>query len=374
MPSRPYRPFFLLAALDAVLGAVVWLPWASLDRLTGIDPGAWHRDALLFGTIPAILAGFLLTALPRWTGQPPSAPGSIAGLVGLWLCTRAASLVSTAVGLALSAAFVLTVASVAAARIIAAHDRRNLKVLGLLLAFCGSILLTAAGFVPMSYRLAVACLLGLVMVIGGRVTPALTASLLAAQGTHVATSRSPAVEFLAAATGAAALLSWIVAPHHPASGLLSAGAAVAHAVRLMRWQGWRCIGSAAVTPLHVGYGWIPVGFVLRVLNVLEPALVSQAAALHAWTIGAIGTMSIAIMASMIRKNSGRPFARSSATTAAAVTITACAVMRVAAELSPAGRTALTGLSAICWIAAFVLFLWAFRDVLLRRAAPPPARR
>lgn len=369
MPSRPYRPFFLIAALDAMLGVSVWPLWLSMgggSDTIGMNPGDWHRNVLLFGTVPAILAGFLLTALPRWTGRPAASAALTRGLVGLWLGVRVASLISTAAGLALSATFMLAVSSIAAAQIIAARDRRDFKILGLLCVFCGSIMLTATGGAPASYRLAVASLLGLVMVIGGRVTPALTCAFLGGRGVSVDPEPSRAVEGLSAALAGAALIVWVLAPQHPATGILGAGAAVAHAVRLLRWRGWRSRASASVTALHFGYGWIVVGFILLGLYVLNPNRFSQAAAVHAWTIGAIGTMSIAIMSSMIRKHSRRPFSRNGAAAAAFVSVTVSAVARVLAEAFPAWASAGTELSATFWIAAFVLFLWAFRDALLRR--------
>jgi uncharacterized protein involved in response to NO len=352
-----------------MLGVSVWPQWLSMgggSDTIEMNPGDWHRNVLLFGTVPAILAGFLLTALPRWTGRPTASAALTRGLAGLWLGARAASLVSTTAGLALSAAFVLSMASIAAVQVIAARDRRDLKVLALLYAFCGSILLTAAGFAPTSHRLAVACLLGLVMVIGGRVTPALTAAFLRGQGVSIELEPSKTVERFAAATAFGALLSWVLAPLDPVTGMLSVGAAIAHAVRVLRWQGWRSAASSAVTALHLGYGWIAVGFALLALHAVKPDAISQAAAVHAWTIGVIGTMSIAIMASMIRRQSRRPFARSAAATAAFVSISVSAVARELAELSSTGMAVWTALSAICWIAAFVLFLWAFRDALLRR--------
>lgn len=375
-PGLPFRPFFLLAALDAMLGIAVWLPGVSMaSRLgsIGLTPGDWHRNVLLFGTIPAVLAGFLLTALPRWTGRRVVTPVLTRALAALWLSGQAASLVSKPAGLIVSAAFVAAVSSVAAVQVLAARDRRDLKVVGLLYVFCGSIVLTAAGFAPASYRLAVASLLGLVMVIGGRVTPALTGAFLRARGAFLRARGAPAaqepsraIERFAAATAGGALMLWVFAPQHPATGVLSACAAAAQAARLLQWQGWRSVASPAVTALHVGYGWIVAGFTLLAIDVLGPNGPGQAAAVHAWTVGAIGTMSIAIMASMMRKHSGRPFARSSAATAAFFAITACAVARILAELFPASAMAWTGLSATCWIAAFVLFLWAFRTVLLRR--------
>lgn len=372
VPTQPYKPFFLLAALDAMLSVAVWLPWTVLERgLPGMDPAAWHRNALLFGTLPAILAGFLLTALPRWTGRPAPAPRLTAGLAALWLSARAAQLVSTTAGLALSAAFVLILSLVAAIDILAARDRRDYKVIALLGAFCSGIVLTAAGFVPWGYRLAVACLLGLVMVIGGRVTPALTAAFLVARGKSVSIARSRLVEVLVAVVTAAALLSWVIAPSHPAAGLLGIAAAATQAFRLSQWRGWRCV-EPAVAALHVGYAWLPLGFAMLALHVLRPATIAQAAALHAWMVGAIGTMSLAIMASMIRRHSGRPFARSPAMIAALLMITASTALRIAEGWTPAARSVLIGSSAACWIAAFALFLWAFRDVLLwlRRPVRP----
>jgi uncharacterized protein involved in response to NO len=347
----------------------VWLPWVSTGRLPdtpGASAGDWHRNVLLFGTIPAILAGFLLTALPRWTGRPATSPALVKGLAGLWLSARAASLVSTTTGLALSFAFMTVLTFIASAQVIAVRDRRDFKVLGLLCAFCASIMLTATGFAPASYRLAVGSVVGLVMVIGGRVTPALTCAFLGGRGVSIDPEPSRAVEGFSAAAASVALIVWILAPQQPAMGILGAGAAVAHAVRFLRWRGWRSLSSASVTALHVGYGWIVVGFFLLALHALQPDRFSQAAAVHAWTIGAIGTMSIAIMSSMIRRQMRRPFSRNAAATAAFVAITVSAVARELAELSSTGMTVWTGLSATCWIAAFVLFLWAFRDALLRR--------
>ena len=81
---EPFRLFFLIAATDAMLGAVVWLPLAFVTE-TPSGAGAWHRNALLFGTTLAILAGFLLTALPRWTKQPAVSRSTIHLLAATWM-------------------------------------------------------------------------------------------------------------------------------------------------------------------------------------------------------------------------------------------------------------------------------------------------
>lgn len=374
---RPYQPFFLLAALDAVIGIAVWLPGSFMAGPTwwaGLSARDWHRDSLLFATMPAILAGFLLTALPRWTGRAGPSPALTGALAGLWACARAALLLSRPVGIGVAAVFLVSVSAFASVQVIAARDRRNLKVLVLLSLFAAGVALAAAGApAAWSYRPALASLLGLVMVIGGRVTPALTIAFAERQGRRLALSPSAAVERTAAAAAGCALALWIAMPEAPATGAFCILAAAAQAVRLLRWRGWRCLASASVAALHLGYGWIAIGFGLLATHVFAPAALGPMAAIHAWTVGAIGTMCLAAMASMVRRHSGQAFAEPAAAKAMFVSITASSVARLTAELFPGGAAYWTGLAALCWIAAFGLFLFTFHHELLRvGAGPSPA--
>jgi len=162
-------------------------------------------------------------------------------------------------------------------------------------------------------------------------------------------------------------------PEAPATGAFCILAAAAQAVRLLRWRGWRCLASASVAALHLGYGWIAIGFGLLATHVFAPAALGPMAAIHAWTVGAIGTMCLAVMASMVRRHSGQAFAEPAAAKAMFVSITASSVARLTAELFPGGAAYWTGLAALCWIAAFGLFLFTFHHELLRvGAGPSPA--
>lgn len=358
----PFRPFFLLVALDAMLGAAAWLPLAlGVEAAGGVGSAAeWHRDVLLFGTIPAMLAGFLLTAMPRWTGRPAVPAAVTWSLVALWLGGRGAYLlVSPAAGLALACLFCLALALIVAGTVLAAGDRRNRKVALLLLVFCaGAILATARFHAEPALRAALASIVGLLTIIAGRVTPALTMSFAERAGDVVAIRFSRAVERVAAIAAAVALCAWVVAPEAAPTALLSVLAAVAQAGRVLQWRGWR-VRAQPVLALHAGYGWIVAGFALLAIHILAPAWIDRFAAVHAWTIGATGTLGLAIMTSMIRKHSNRAFRPMASVTAAFVLVTVSCLSRLLAGPAPGDPSLWTGLSAASLIAAFSLFLVSF---------------
>lgn len=365
----PFRPFFLVAAVDAIVGAGSWLPSAfgiQAFGSTGISAGDWHRDVLLFGMVPAVLTGFLLTALPRWTGHRVVSPRTTRLLVVLWACSRLAFLLlSPLVGLALSAIWILTLLLIAAKVVIAGRDHRNLKILLLLAVFCGANVLVAASYqVELALRLALVSIIGLVVIIGGRVVPALTVAYVESAGGQIVLSRSASTEHAAALMTICALCSWVVAPEAQLTGIACALAGLGQAIRAAQWKGWRSLSSSTVLGLHIGYGWIVVGFGMLAIHIFTPAVLGQATALHAWTIGAIGTMALAIMASMIRKHSRLAFVPSTPATGALAAITACCLSRLLIEMLPGYSGSLLSFSATLWIVAFGLFLMAYRGTFL----------
>lgn len=332
----------------------------------GMPAHEWHRNVLLFGTVPAILSGFLLTALPRWTRRPPVSRRVVQALAALWLAGRFTFLfVRPDAGLALFVLFVLWLAVLVARPVIAARDRRNLKIVLLLFIYCASIALTAISYqLEFALRMALASVVSLVAIVGGRVVPALTEAYVEKGGGGIVIGSPAVVEQLAAAATACALVGWIAMPHAQLTGVACAGAACAHMVRQAQWRAWRTVASPAILTLHVGYAWIIVGFALLAAHVLAPESIGRAAAIHAWMIGAVGTMGLAIMASMIRKHAGRAFAPSAPATAAFVLIFLSALSRQLVELLPSAGALFTTLAAISWVAAFALFFAAFRRMLM----------
>ncbi len=96
-----FRPFFIAGTLWAPVALALWLA-ALLHGLalpSAFDPLAWHRHEMLYGFVGAMVAGFLLTAIPNWTGRLPIAGWPLAALAGLWLAGRIAVLWSAQIGL-----------------------------------------------------------------------------------------------------------------------------------------------------------------------------------------------------------------------------------------------------------------------------------
>lgn len=371
---QPFRPFFLLAALDAVIAGCVWLPGLDPGPLTGDPAAVWHRDELLFGMMPAVFAGFVLTALPRWTRRPPLPSWTLALLVAGWLLGRAGHAAGAIWARPASAAFILVLAVLAARQVVAARDRRNLKIV-LLLAFFG-VAAILADREPASLpagsglRLGLATLLALVLVIAGRVVPALSTAWLETVGEAGRFAPSPRLEPCAALVAGIALALWTLAPAGPATALAAAAACCAQLARLLYWQGWRVRRAPAILALHLAYGWVPVGFALAAAQAGFPDRLGPGAAVHAWAMGAIGLMSLAVMASMVRRQNRIAFASSAALSAALACGPAAVVARLLAEAAGSDRAPLLGLAGLAWAAAFALFLLAFRAELLWR----PGRR
>lgn len=288
--------------------------------------------------------------------------------VALWLCARGSFLVwPQEAGLAPAATFIVVLTLFAAAYVIRGRDRRNLKVLFLLFTYCGSAILTAASFqTEFALRLALASIVGLVMVIGGRVVPALTGAFILSAGGGGAPRSSVIAERVSAVAATCALCGWTVAPQSRFTAYACLLAACMQMVRVAQWGGWRNHLPASVVALHVGYGWIVAGFAFLAGHIFVPASIGLPAAIHAWTIGAIGTMSLAIMASMIRKHSGRAFAPSTPMAAGFVAMTGSALSRLLTEMSPAATAPWTAISGILWAVAFCLFLATFHRTLLAR--------
>lgn len=344
-PRQPFRPFFLLAGLDAVAGIWPWLPGGEAILPAGSSVAAWHREALLFGMMPAVLAGFMLTALPRWTGRPTLSAPALASLVALWLSARFSHVWLVDGSALLSGTFLLVLAVIVAWQVMAAGKRRDIKVALLLFLLAAAAMLPEAAPAAPAFgfrlRLGLVSLLGLMLIMAGRIAPALTVAYLEARGEAAGRLKSAWSEMAAGITASAALGAWQLAPMTAATAILSAGASCAQFARLARWQTRRVLTCPAILALHLAYGWAALGFGLLAIGTIRPVPIGEAAAIHVWTIGAIGGASLAIMASMIRRQTRKPFASSTALTIALASGSAATVIRLPAEWG--GRTVRS-----CW--------------------------
>lgn len=377
--SFGFRPFFLCGAVYAAGLIAVWVPWflgfLSLDM--AVPPVAWHAHELLFGYVPAVVAGFLLTSVPNWTGRLPVAGWPLAALFAAWTVGRLGMAGSAALGPLATALvtllFPVALAAVVGQEIVAGKNWRNLKVLGVLSVLIGAQTLFhwelwRFGQGTHGARLAVAATVTLIMLVGGRLIPSFTGNWLKKR--RAARLPAPFSRFdkVAVGLGILALAVWVVRDDgfldERLTGALLLAAGVAQAARLARWQPHRTLGEPLVLILHTAYAFIPAGFLLAGWASLAGGAAYGSAALHAWTAGAIGGMTLAVMTRATLGHTGRALAASWPTVALYAAVTVAAVARIAAALDPQHTMLLMPLAGAAWVAAFLIFGVVYGRMLL----------
>jgi uncharacterized protein involved in response to NO len=384
-----FRPLFLGAAVWAALAMGLWIAVLSgrLDLPSRFAPVDWHAHALLYGFLPAVIAGFLLTAVPNWTGRMPIVGWPLLALVMVWLAGRAATsfsaLLPAGLAAAVDLAFLALLAAVLGREIASGRNWRNLPVLAaLVLLWTGNLLfhLDAAGATAaqgLGARLGIAVPVFLILLIGGRIVPSFTRNWLARRPAGPLPVPPGRFDLAALGLAAIALATWCAAPASRAAGLLALAAGLVHLLRLARWAGWRTLAEPLVAILHVGYAFAALGFLAVAAALLAPALLAPGAALHAWTTGAAGVMTLAVMTRASLGHTGQPLAATPATVAIYAAAIAAAALRLTDGFAPGLPHVLT-LAGLCWIAAFGGFTLAYGGLLIRprgaarRPQPRPA--
>jgi uncharacterized protein involved in response to NO len=371
-----FRPFFLFGALHAGAMILIWIPvfTGAFAVPTAFAPRDWHVQEMLYGYVPAVVTGFLLTAIPNWTGRLPLQGRPLLILLLAWFAGRLAVTCSGTTGwlaaLVIDGGFLVLVAAAAAREIIADANRSNLRVVllvGLLAAGNIAFHLEAhfAGTAEYSTRTGLAVVIMLITLIGGRIVPSFTRNWLARENPGRLPVPFGRFDAIAIAVGAAALALWIVLPQAPVAALALLTAGALHAVRLARWAGDRTARERLVLILHLGYAFIPAGFLLTGLAALD--LVPAAAGIHAFAGGTIGTMTLAVMTRASLGHTGRALVASRATQAIYAAIVLAAVLRIAAAIAPAQAMLLLAIAGLLWSAAFLGFGAAYGPILLRAA-------
>jgi uncharacterized protein involved in response to NO len=375
--SYGFRPFFLGGASWAALAILLWLPqyFGELTLPTGLGPLDWHIHEMIYGFVAAVVAGFLLTAIPNWTGRLPVNGAALSALAALWVAGRAAILTSAVIGEGLAAvidiAFLAVLATVAAREIIAGNNWRNLRVLILLLVLiAGNVVfhleILRRGNADYGVRIAIAAVVALIMLIGGRIVPSFTRNWLVRANPGRLPQPFGRFDALALAGSAAALVAWIALPQHAVTSALLLAAGVLQTVRLARWAGDRTIADRLVLVLHVAYAFVPLGFLLLGASVLWPSDWPTSAALHAWTAGAFGLMTLAVMTRASLGHTGHDLVASIPTQLIYFAVLIATLTRIAAAFAPS--VLLLHVAGFAWIAAFTGFAAVYGPLLIRH--PP----
>lgn len=377
--SYGFRPFFLFATVFALGVVPVWLMvWRGALALEGpFMPVAWHVHEMIFGYGAAVVAGFLFTAVPNWTGRMPTRGWPLIALLALWVVGRLACAglfgLSAPAVMALDVAFLVAVAAMIAREIVAGRNWRNLKVLVpvTFLAVANTMYHVEAmlyGPSPFAERAGIATLVFLITLIGGRIIPSFTRNWLAKSGSPSRPAPFGVFDVISLALAAGALALWVALPQSRITGAVMALAAVIHLVRLLRWLGVLTLGSPLLTMLHVAYAFVPLGLAAAALAAF--GLTSQAAPSHLMGIGAIGGMTLAVMMRVTLGHTGRELVSGPALNLAFLAIAAAALSRVAgpSEVFPG----LDGihLAATLWSLGFAIALRQLLPWLVQpRVAP-----
>lgn len=367
--SFGFRPFFLLGAIWAAVAVPLWV-WSLLGGPAAAAHRDWHVHEMLFGFLGAVVAGFLTTAVPNWTGRMPVIGAPLGGLVLMWFAGRVAMLFQALIGpgaALIDSIFLLAFAAVVWREVLTGRNWRNLPVCGLVtvlaLANIAFHLNTILWNSNVGERLAVGAAVMLIALIGGRIVPSFTRNWLKARGVANGPAAFGRTDQAALGLAGLAAVAWAAAPQAFATGLMLAVAGAANLLRLARWRGWLAWREPLVWILHLAYLWLAAGLLLLGASVLTP-VVAASAGVHALTAGAIGAMTLAVMTRASRGHTGRVLAADGATLAIYLAILMAGAFRVSAPFAGDVQAGMLVVSAGLWTLAFGGFAVAYGPMLL----------
>jgi len=368
-----FRPFYLLAAVLAVLALPVWI----ISLFGGVQAGgylrgvAWHSHEMIFGFAPAVIAGFLLTAVRNWTGRPTPVGAPLAGLVSLWLLARLLMLTGPAnLAAVVDVLFLPALAVSVAIPIWSSRNARNYKVVAILAMLTltnicyhlANLNILPAGVTRVAITAALDVIAILIGIIGGRVTLAFICNAVAdAQPRTVFGVEVVSFGALVAILVLGVLNLWVPVPAN-AWFIILAIAAVGQAIRLLLWQPFKARGNPLLWMLPAAYAWLPVTLFLRALSTLD--IVPGSAAVHAFTVGAIPSLMIAMMMRSALGHTGRPLVAGPTELGAFILLQLAAIVRVlAVSVVPGAYREAMITAGVLWTLAFAVFLSRYWAIL-----------
>lgn len=366
-----FRAFFTLAGFSALFLILLWN--AMFKGAHGLSnyfsPNEWHAHEMLLGYSVAVIAGFLLTAVKNWTGEATITGDKLAGLCLLWLYGRImpfySGLLPDSMIAIVDFAFLPVLAYCVSQPILKAKNYRNLMFIGILLILAlgnGLIHAEKLGMVNSSaitgMQLVIASIILLILVVAGRVFPFFTERGL----TGVLIIRNPLFDQLAIISAVLVFGLQLLGISGTPLAIVALAAALTSMVRVYSWYNRKIWYVPLLWVLYVGYGWIILGFLFTVLSAYH--IVSSTLALHAFTIGGIGVLTLGMMARVSLGHTGRALKVSNAIALAFVLLNLAVIFRVLLPMAlPAWYSGLMYLTTLSWLAAFALFVFIYAPIL-----------
>lgn len=387
-----FRPFYLLATVY-----LVWVILTGAAAWSGVvrsGPGAlpvpggmalWHGHEMLFGFAMAVVTGTVLTALPSWAGTPEVRGRQLAMLAGLWIAGRLGFHVvglwgpgiGTLVAAILDTALPLALLVLLTPQLTRCADRRYallLPVLAVLamanLVFHAAVAGNDTAGAATALRAALWALIVLYSLKGGVLTPTFTGNALVAAGRGAAPAFQPALELAALLTLVALAAADTGGAPPPVIALLGWAACITQTWRVARWRGWRVLDEPLVTAMNLGFVWLLAALALRSAAAMGAPL-PEAAWMHAFTMGALGTMMLGLMTRVALRHTGRPLAAPRALGVWLALVSAATLARIFAGTHHLGAGAI-GFAALAWVGCFVAWLACHAHMLLAPSLPRKA--
>ena len=371
-----FRPFYLLAAVFAVLAMVLWLlAFTGIAYFGAYLQGvSWHSHEMVFGFSMAVMTGFLFTAVRNWTGLSTPSGWVLGAIAAVWIAARMLLVVGPAgIGVILDVLFLPLVTIGIAIPVFRSRNKRNFKVVAIVavLAMLHFVFhLALSGVLPASLSrpslfAAIDVFVILFAVVGGRVIPAFTRNAVpGANPVHRTWVEVSAFGLLLMLAVTTLISGGIALPAGPAV-LLAFLAAAAHALRLALWQPGRTLGHPLLWMMPVAYSWLPLALVLRGLSGL--AIVVPGAWIHALTVGALTSLMVAMMMRSTLGHTGRELTASRVDIVVFLLLQLGAVIRVLSGTVGDHRT-MTIMAGLIWLGAFAAFLGRYAPMLLQPRA------
>ncbi len=372
--SYGFRPFFLGAALFAGVAVPVWILMltGTGNQVLLSTARDWHVHEMLFGFLPAVIAGFLLTAVPNWTDRPAIQGRELMMLFTLWLAGRVAMAIPPAIPMVsaiVDGAFLVALVGLLWRELAAGKSWGHAPVAVAISLYAAAnitfhVLALSGTETDLALRLALALDLFLLTFIGGRLTPNFTREFLAGLGNRERPTPFSRFDGLSIALVLMAAGAWTVQPQASVTGWIFVAAGAVNLGRLLRWYGWLTWREPLVLSLHVGYGWLTLSMLVLGFALLGIGLAKEDA-VHALTTGAVGVMTLAVMTRASLGHTGRPKQAGPATICMYLLVTLGAALRVFGPGTGLPTNLVFGLAAVSWSGGYLLFALIYGPFLLR---------
>ncbi len=366
--SYGFWPFFIFSALWAVINMSLWvlILHGQLALPTAFDPVSWHAHEALFGYLGAVMAGFLLTAVPNWTNRAPLTGLALIGLLTLWIAGRLAIITSAYLPpltvAVIDILFLATLCGYVLREVVIGKNWRNLVLIAMVtLLIVGNAIFhweaannkyAASGY---GLRMGLTAAILMISLIGGRIVPAFTRNWLINRGSAAIPAEFGLLDKLTLSFTSIALLFWCIVPTTQLTGYALLVSGLLQATRLSRWCGIKTRQEPLVWILHLGYAFVPIGMLAIGATILWSNVFSLASVQHLWMTGAIGVMTIAVMTRASLGHTGQELTSDRKTTTMYLLVIASVLTRLLGDTVPEHAMTILTLSAILWCFGFMLF-------------------